>query len=73
MIHVSPHKRLNPETAPKLIAAIKAVHNPSERGLVYRGLPYIIEADEVWTCYQGAEKTADYCAYSDPQTTNPES
>lgn len=70
MIHVTKHKRLNPDTAPKLIAAIKAVHDPSERGLVYKGRPYIIEDGEVWTCYQGAEKSADYCAYSDPSTNN---
>ena len=70
MIQVTKHKRLNPETALNLIAAIKAVHDPSERGLVYKGRPYIIEDGEVWTCYQGAEKSADYCAYSDPSTNN---
>ena len=71
MIKVNKHKRLNPETAPKRIEAIKAAHDPSRRGLVYKGLPYIIEDGEVWTCYQGAETLTDYSAYADPPEANP--
>jgi hypothetical protein len=71
MIQVSHHTRLNPETAPLLIANIKRVQlanlfNRADTGVIYKGRPYAVQGEDVWTCFQGAVKSSAYCKYVDP-------
>ena len=67
MINVSSHKRLNPDTCPKLIASIReAWADWNARGVtIYKGYAYHIDSMGVWTCHQGAERTLEFDSYSD--------
>jgi len=76
MIKVSKHTRLNPETAPLLIANVKSrlplssadsrlTLSSADTPVIYKGYAYAVQDEDVWTCYQGAVESSAYCKYAD--------